>query len=142
MRLLIDTNVVLDVLLKRQPFFETAGDVLKLCERDDIQEYVSASAVTDIYYIANKMMKDKPAVRSMLNKLFQVVSIAAVSEDEIVHALALEWNDFEDSVQYSVALLGNMDGIVTRNPKDFVAEDALSVWTPEEIIQYITSKER
>lgn len=98
MRLLIDTNVVLDVLLKRQPFFETAGDVLKLCERDDIQEYVSASAVTDIYYIANKMMKDKPAVRSMLNKLFQVVSIAAVSEDEIVHALALEWNDFEDSV--------------------------------------------
>ncbi|MCD8241670.1 MAG: PIN domain-containing protein, partial [Lachnospiraceae bacterium] len=104
MKLLIDTNVVLDVLLKRQPFCETAADVLKLCERDDIQECVSA--VTDIYYIANKMMRDKAAVREMLNKLLQVVSIAAVSENEIVHALTLEWYDFEDSVQYSVALLG------------------------------------
>lgn len=138
MKLLIDTNVVLDVLLKRQPFCETAADVLKLCERDDIQECVSA--VTDIYYIANKMMWDKAAVREMLNKLLQVVSIAAVSENEIVHALTLEWYDFEDSVQYSVALLGNMDAIVTRNPKDFAGNE-LPVWTPEELIQQMAAQE-
>lgn len=94
MRLLIDTNVVLDVLLRWHPFFEEAAAVLKLCERDNIQEYISASAVTDIYYIANKMMKDKSVVRSMLKKLLQVVSVAAVSEKEIVHALKVGWDDF------------------------------------------------
>ena len=54
MRILIDTNVILDVLLKRSPFYETAIEVLKLSARDDIQEFVSASAITDIYYIAYK----------------------------------------------------------------------------------------
>ena len=54
MRILIDTNVILDVLLKRSSFYETAIEVLKLSARDDIQEFVSASAITDIYYIAYK----------------------------------------------------------------------------------------
>ena len=58
MKLLIDTNVVLDVLLRREPFFRTAAEVLNLTQRDEVWEYVSASAITDIYYIANKQMKD------------------------------------------------------------------------------------
>ena len=53
MKLLIDTNVVLDVLLKREPFYEASADVLKLTQRDDVCEYISDSAVTDIYYIAH-----------------------------------------------------------------------------------------
>lgn len=139
MRLLIDTNVVLDVLLKRQPFYKTGMEVLKLCAQKNIQEYVSASAVTDIYYIANKMIKDKRIVRDLLKNLLQVVSVAAVSEKEIIQALELEWNDFEDSVQYSVALLNTMDGLVTRNPVDY-AESELSVWTPEEVLKLSADK--
>ena len=56
MRILIDTNVILDVLLKRSPFYETAIEVLKLSARDDIQEFVSASAITDIYYICERLV--------------------------------------------------------------------------------------
>ncbi|MCD8078401.1 MAG: PIN domain-containing protein [Lachnospiraceae bacterium] len=134
MRLLIDTNVVLDVLLRRPPFFEAAAAVLKLCDRDNVQEYISASAFTDIYYIASRQLKDKVAVRNMLSQLLRIVSVAAVSEQEIIQALALEWNDFEDSVQYSVALLGSMDGIVTRNSRDF-NEEEIPVWTPEEVVR-------
>ena len=100
MRILIDTNVILDVLLKRSPFYETAIEVLKLSARDDIQEFVSASAITDIYYIAYKNLRDKAAVRELLKKLLLIVSVAGVSEEEIQKALELEWNDFEDSVQY------------------------------------------
>ena len=118
MRILIDTNVILDVLLKRSPFYETAIEVLKLSARDDIQEFVSASAITDIYYIAYKNLRDKAAVRELLKKLLLIVSVAGVSEEEIQKALELEWNDFEDSVQYSVAALNEMDGIITRNVKD------------------------
>lgn len=70
MRILIDTNVILDVLLKRSSFYETAIEVLKLSARDDIQEFVSASAITDIYYIAYKNLRDKAAVRELLKNCF------------------------------------------------------------------------
>ena len=131
MKLLIDTNVVLDVLLRREPFFRTAAEVLNLTQLDEVREYVSASAITDIYYIANKQMKDRDAVRNLLKRLLMVVSVAAVSEREIQNALNLAWGDFEDSVQYSVALLNEMDGIVTRNPSDY-QEANMRIWLPEQ----------
>ena len=133
MKLLIDTNVVLDVLLRREPFSKTAAEVLNLTQRDDVREYVSASAITDIYYIANKQLKDRAAVRDLLERLLKIVSVAAVSEQEIRNALNLTWADFEDSVQYSVALLNEMDGIVTRNPDDY-QEANMRIWLPEQAL--------
>ena len=140
MKLLIDTNVVLDVLLRREPFFRTAAEVLNLAQRDDVREYVSASAITDIYYIANKQMKDRDAVRDLLKRLLMVVSVAAVSEREIQNALDLAWGDFEDSVQYSVALLNEMDGIVTRNPGDY-QEANMRIWIPEQALELFANGE-
>lgn len=138
MKLLIDTNVVLDVLLKREPFFEAAAEVLGLTQRSDVREYVSASAITDIHYIAEKQMKDHAAVRDLLKRLLMVVSVAAVSEREIQNALSLAWPDFEDSVQYSVALLNEMDGIVTRNPTDY-QESSIQIWLPDQILEVLDS---
>lgn len=139
MKLLIDTNVVLDVLLRREPFSKTAAEVLNLTQRDDVREYVSASAITDIYYIANKQMKDRDAVRDLLKRLLMVVSVVAVSEREIQNALNLAWGDFEDSVQYSVALLNEMDGIVTRNPRDY--QDAnIRIWLPEQALELFANE--
>ena len=139
MKLLIDTNVVLDVLLRREPFSKTAAEVLNLTQRDDVQEYVSASAITDIYYIANKQMKDCDAVRDLLKRLLMVVSVVAVSEREIQNALNLAWGDFEDSVQYSVALLNEMDGIVTRNPSDY-QEANIRIWLPEQALELFANE--
>ena len=139
MKLLIDTNVVLDVLLRREPFFRTAAEVLSLTQRDEVREYVSASAITDIYYIANKQMKDRDAVRDLLKRLLMIVSVAAVSKWEIQNALNLAWGDFEDSVQYSVALLNEMDGIVTRNPSDY--QDAnIRIWLPEQALELFANE--
>ena len=140
MKLLIDTNVVLDVLLRREPFFRTAAEVLNLTQRDEVREYVSASAITDIYYIANKQMKDRDAVRNLLKRLLMVVSVAAVSEREIQNALNLAWGDFEDSVQYSVVLLNEMDGIVTRNPSDY-QEANMRIWLPEQVLELFAVNE-
>lgn len=133
MRVLIDTNIVLDVLLKREPFFENAVNVLKMAAREDVQEFVSASAITDIYYIAYKAIRDRAVVKELLKSLLMVVSVAGVSEEEVLKALELEWNDFEDSVQYSVALLKDMDGVITRNVKDYAASE-IPVWTPKQFI--------
>lgn len=133
MKILIDTNIVLDVMLKRDPFYRASAEVLGLSKRNDIEEYVSASAITDIHYLAYRQLRDKGAVRKLMKELLTVVSIASVSEQEIENALDLEWSDFEDSVQYSVAFLQEMDGIVTRNPNDY--KDAeIKVWKPEELL--------
>ena len=134
MKLLIDTNIILDVLLKREPFYNEGAKVLNLAKEDNINLYVSASAITDIYYIANQMLRDKAEVKNLLVKLLNIVSIASVTEDEIRNALMLSWKDFEDSVQYSVALLQEMDGIVTRNPNDY-QEAEIKVWEPEDFLE-------
>ena len=133
MNYLIDTNVILDVLLKRNPFYYNSAEILNLSAQDNIQLYVSASAVTDIYYIANQTLRNKTEAKQMLEKLIKVVSVACVSENEIKNALRLTWNDFEDSVQYSVALLQEMDGIITRNPNDY-KKSKIKIWTPEELL--------
>ena len=75
MRVLIDTNIILDVMLKRQPFYENGAKILKLSTNENMQEFVSASAITDIYYIVYKNLKNKEMVRELLCKLLKIVSI-------------------------------------------------------------------
>ena len=133
MKILIDTNIVLDVMLKREPFYKLSLEILRLTKKDDVEEYVSASAITDIYYLAYRQLRDKGMVRKLMKELLTIVSVASVSEQEIENALILEWNDFEDSVQYSAAYLQEMDGIVTRNPNDY-KEAKIKVWKPEELL--------
>lgn len=70
---------------------------------------------------------------------FEIVSVTVVSANEINMALELKWNDFEDSVQYSVALLNEMDGLVTRNTDDYKLA-GLQVWTPEEVLNMLKDK--
>ena len=141
MKLLIDTNIVLDVLLKREPFYQDAVKVMNMAQYDDVQEYISASAVTDIYYIAYRQIKDRASVLELIKRLLMVVSVAAVSEREIRNALKRGWKDFEDAVQYSVAFLNEMDGLITRNPKDYEEAD-INIWSPEQVLsEYANSAE-
>lgn len=134
MKILTDTNIVLDVILKREPFYTMSMDVLRLAQREDIQEYVSASAITDIYYLSYHQLRDKKLVKRLIKNLLTVVSVAYVSEREIFKAIELDWPDFEDTVQYSVALLQQMEGIVTRNPEDFKRSE-ISIWRPEDLLK-------
>ena len=140
MKLLIDANIILDVLLKRDPFHRQSAAVMRLAERKDTGLFVSATAITDIYYIARRNLRDgedsRTAARELIRRLLSVVSVAAVSEEEIAGALELDWGDFEDAVQYSVAAVQSMDGVVARNPKDY-GKGRLSIWTPEEILAAI-----
>ena len=133
MKILIDTNVVLDVLLARDPFCGPAEQVLGLSQRDDVEEYVSASAITDIYYIAHRQLKNRDLAKALIRRLISVVSVAAVSEKEIETALNLSWPDFEDSVQYSVALMSDFDAIVTRDVIGY-SNAKVRVISPEQVL--------
>lgn len=133
MKYLIDTNIILDVLLNRKPFCDNSAKVLNLSGQENIALYITASSITDIYYIANQTLRNKEAVKELLVKLLKIVFIAGVSEKEIRNALELPWKDFEDSVQYSVALLQKMDGIITRNPSDYKKAE-IKVYNPEDFL--------
>jgi len=135
MNLLIDSNVVLDFLLERQPFFDDAKKVMSLKENPANCMYVSASAVTDIHYIARRALKDNDMVMKLLERLLSVVNIATVTSEQIHYAVNLHWKDFEDAVQYSVAKFNGFDGIVTRNMKGFT-EDGVKIFTPEEFLNF------
>jgi predicted nucleic acid-binding protein len=120
MNVLIDTNVVLDVLICREPFFELSQLVLLASEQKIINGFVAASAVTDIFYVTNKHLKNKDATYKLLREhLMGTISIAPVDDKNISDALDLGWDDFEDCVQYVVGESIVADFIVTRNPKDF-----------------------
>ena len=133
MKVLIDTNIALDVLLKRTPHYEKSARVLVLSEKREINAYISASAVTDIYYITHKALKNKRATIDLLRKLVNVVNVAAVTGDNVCQALELEWDDFEDSIQYMAGKYLLVEYIVTRNPRDF-EQGSISAVTPEEFL--------
>lgn len=133
MQVLIDTNVVLDVLLNRDDFVRDAVAILKLPE-SSVQKYVSASAITDIYYIARQEIKDKSEVKNLLKTLLQIIHVADVSEDNILTALDSDWSDFEDSVQNAVAESHNYDAVITRNKGDYKKSN-LKVFSPKEFLE-------
>ena len=130
MRILLDTNVILDVLLKREPFCAAGQGVLRLAKYAEVEEYLSASAVTDIYYVVHRTTKDDAVSKVLLKQLLSVMGILKVSAEEIQNALSLAWEDFEDAVQYSAALSGGIDAIVTRDQSGYRLAQ-IPVYTPD-----------
>ena len=139
MKVMFDTNIILDLLLNRQPFCEMSARVIDLSATKKMEGYVSASAITDIYYLAYKVIRDKNKVCSLLERLLQIVSVAGVTETEISAALKSGWNDFEDAVQYFTAKKIDASYIVTRNKKDYLSGD-IAVAEPEEFFALFNSQ--
>ena len=115
MKVLFDTNVILDALLHRVPFYEDSRAVYKLVEQGQITGCVSSSAVTDIFYIAYRHLKDTGKVYAMIDTLAADFVIVPVLESTIKAALALRWKDFEDAVQFTAAQESGAQYIITRN---------------------------
>jgi predicted nucleic acid-binding protein len=132
MTILIDTNVALDYLLHRQDY-DNAMDIFDLAEKQIVTGYISASAITDIFFLAKSYLGKKPT-KEALKKLLQVFHPATVTDGDIHEALNLDWEDFEDSVQFVVGKSFSADYIVTRNTKDYSAGSIPSI-TPEQFIQ-------
>ena len=103
-----------------------SAKVIDLSATKVIEGYVSASAITDIYYLAYKTIRDKNKVCSLLERLLQIVSVAGVTETEIRAALQSGWNDFEDAVQYFTVQNIEASYIVTRNKKDYLSADIVA----------------
>lgn len=134
MRVLIDTNVILDFVLNRVPFADDAATLFQYIERHTFSAAISASAVTDIFYLLNKEKVDAIA---FLKDFLSAVDVLGVDKAIIMYALHSGWTDFEDAVQAQVAIENNIDAVITRNPKDYNRLQEIQVLTPTELLHKI-----
>ena len=119
---LVDTNVVIDLLLDREGA-DAAAALLDGAERGDYQLYLCALSYTNIYYSLRKYLSHQERI-DCLTQLGEVLHTASVDGQVILMALQSGWRDFEDAVQYCAAVSSKiMDGIITRNEKDFLLSD-------------------
>ena len=138
MKLLIDTNVVLDYLGTNEGFSDEAELIFELALKKEAIELVSASAVTDIYYVRRRAVKDRQTAIEKLKAIRKVIGILPVTENDIDKAINRNWKDFEDAVQYSVAETNGVDYIISRDVKGF-EEDTIPCYSPKEFLIKIDS---
>jgi predicted nucleic acid-binding protein len=136
MKVLLDTNIVIDYALERQPFWQNSEQIFLLLQQDRFVGYISASTVSDLYYIIRKQ-RGHSWTLNFLERLVKFCPVATVDRSVITMAFAVNFSDFEDAIQYSTAVASQMDAIVTRNLSDFTNATALQIFTPEQLIQSI-----
>ncbi len=132
MRILLDTNVVLNIALKRLPHYTAAARIIEASDFNRTHEFITASMATDIYYILRKL-KGREFAITFLTDLISMVDVRQVDKRILLDALASQIVDFEDAVQNAAAVSGRIEIIVTRNKADF-GNSTLIVMTPEEFV--------
>lgn len=135
MKVLIDTNIIIDLLANRGEFAEPAAQLFRLCEIGKVQGYVAALSIANIVYIMRKEL-DRSQIESVLTKLSAIVTIADMKADDLRKAAALPIPDFEDALQSVCASRLKADFIVTRNLKDFQLSKVMAV-KPSELLERI-----
>ena len=136
-RLLIDTNVVLDILLDRQPHVEASAAIWSVIEAGKAAGFIAAHAVTTVYYLAQRELGANGA-RRVVDAILRVLVVAAVDGSVIQDALAVPLADFEDAVTVSAVHSAGCDYIVTRNLKDY-RRSHVPCLTPESAVAILAS---
>jgi predicted nucleic acid-binding protein len=119
MKVLLDTNVLLDVVEKREPFFSDSFEVFMKSARREIEAVIGAGSVTDIYYIARRNCKNAGQALGYIIDMLKVVTPVDTKAADLQEAIKLDFADFEDAVVAATAARENADFIVTRNAGDF-----------------------
>ncbi|MBK8561898.1 MAG: PIN domain-containing protein [Saprospiraceae bacterium] len=134
--LFLDTNILLDFLAQRHPFFTDAEKIFELADKGDVSLFGSSLSFSTIFYVLRKLQTQAQLFQT-LTDLTQSMTITGVDEKVVVEALASDFKDLEDAIQYfSAASFGGVDAIVTRNPKDF-PNPQIPVFTPSEILDLL-----
>lgn len=136
MKVLIDTNIAIDLLANRGEFAEPAAQLFKLCEVGKVQGYIYALSVANIVYIMRKEM-DRSQIDAIITKLGSIITIADMKGDDLRKAAALPIPDFEDALQSVCASRLKADFIITRNLKDFKNSKVMAI-KPTELIERVS----
>ena len=133
MKIIIDTNVALDVLLNRTEFLQASHNILKLSAQDKITGILTTNTVTDMFYVLRKNSKDAVKSRQAVAQLIKLITLEAIVPADVSFALASDITDLEDAVVSFAAKRIRADYIVTRNTKDFTSSPVPAI-TPADFL--------
>lgn len=137
-KLFIDTNVMLDLLGEREPFYNSAAAIATFADKGKIEMTVSALSYSTVFYLLSKF-ENSEVVKEKLRK-FKVISETSDLTDIIIDkGLSSKFSDFEDALQYHCALKMDCNMLITRNVKDFKKSN-IPVMTPDEYLKSLKSK--
>lgn len=140
MRVLLDNDVVLDLLLKRQPFYPDVKELFRRAARREIVVFVSAITPVNCFYTIRKE-RDIETADMAVRKLLNIVKVSRVDKPILDSAFSLGFIDYEDAVQCSSAMKMKLDAIVTRNVKDF-SSSPIAIHTPADFLEFLKSQEQ
>lgn len=132
-KLLVDTNIIIDLLAQREKFYEPAAKLFSLADQEKVELYVSSLSFANTHYILNRKLIESK-VREILRKLKVLVKVISFDSKVLDMALNSDFKDFEDAIQYYSAIESDIDIIITRNLKDFKKSE-LPVMTGQQFIK-------
>lgn len=132
MRVLFDTNVLLDALLAREPFVADAAFLLETVESGQVEGFMSATTVTDVHYLVARQTRSTEVAIAAVTRLLALMEICAVDRGVLEQAIALGLTDFEDAVQVAAAIKLGLEAIVTRDVDGFTGSPIL-VLSPKDM---------
>ena len=137
MKILVDTNIIIDALTGREPYREAAEQIFLLAANQTEDMYITASSATDIYYLIRKHLHNTDQAKKTMSKLYELFDILDVTSNDCQQALSLEIKDYEDAVISNCANRNQMDYIVTRNIKDYEFSKIRAI-LPDELLKLVS----
>jgi predicted nucleic acid-binding protein len=136
-KIFLDTNIILDIALKRQPYSGAAAKILKVSDFNHFHLFISASMATDVFYMIRKI-KGKAIGLTFLKDLLDIIDVCKVDKSILLLALESDFGDFEDAVQHFAAVDAEVEMLITRNKKDYTTS-SLKIMEPEEFVDVYLS---
>lgn len=135
MTILVDTNVIIDFLITREPFYEASSEIIKKCADGELTGYIAFHSIPNLWYILRKIPEDRR--REWMTDICSFLQIAGASHEEVLKAIKMkEFRDFEDCLQDKCAKNVGAKYIITRNVKDFINSDIPAIF-PEDFLKVI-----
>lgn len=133
MKVFVDTNIFIDILLNRTDFVTESIQIYKLCENSIVQGYVAPISINNIYYICRKAVNQE-ALTSFLCDVSFYFTISSMNNESVVFAKNLNIKDFEDALQSAMAIQSGCDCIITRNVDDYKKISGIDIFEPKEFL--------
>ena len=138
MVIFVDTNLIIDFLTAREPYYQASSEIINLCAKKEIIGYMAFHSISNLWYILRKV--PEPKRRQWMRDICKCLQVVGASHDEVVKAIDMEeFKDFEDCLQEECAVNVMADFIVTRNPNDF-EKSRVKVIVPEGFILLLQKK--
>jgi len=134
MKVFLDTNVMIDLIIERNPFFEQIAEITTIAEKNKIELFTSSLSFVNTFYVASKV-NPKELVLETLKKFRIICNVSIIDELNIDKSLISDFEDFEDAVQYNSAFYHECDYIITRDKKGF-KNSKITIMNPEEFLIY------